>query len=74
MGFIRSQYLNSYDDRRNAVTMFGELLEHLGGSFYFIFKANPPDGPRQNHSPFPPWAPGVLIYLEIEVQIRLVTE
>ena len=49
---IEDSPLYTDDDRRNVVTMFGELLEHLAGLFYLKPEVNPPGEPRQNHSTF----------------------
>ena len=42
----------SEDDRKGAVTMFGDLLRHLSGLFYMTEEVNPPGEIRQNHTTF----------------------
>jgi hypothetical protein len=49
---IEDSPLYAEEDRRNVVTMLGELLHHLAGLFYLKPEVNPPNEPRQNHSTF----------------------
>jgi len=49
---IEDSPLYSSADRRSAVTMFGDLFEHLAGLFYLREDVNPPGEPRQNHATF----------------------
>ena len=49
---IEDSQLYSEEDRRGAVTMFGDLLRHLSGLFYVTEEVNPPGEIRQNHTTF----------------------
>lgn len=49
---VEDSSLYTDDDRRDVVTLFGHLLEHLSNLFYLSPEVNPPHEPRQNHSTF----------------------
>ncbi len=49
---IEDSPLYSDEDRKGAVTMFGDLLRHLSGLFYTTDEVNPEGEIRQNHTTF----------------------